>query len=79
MTHRRIAALLLSLAAAFSVASAEPTPPNIVFLFADDQRADTIGQRELVVQVLDREGEPVQGLTVRVDAYHMARAGDPVA
>lgn len=42
------------------------------------QRADTIGQRELVVQVLDREGEPVHGLTVRVDAYHMARAGDPV-
>ena len=39
---------------------------------------DAIGQRELVVQLRDREGQPVHGLTVRVEAYHMARANQLV-
>lgn len=41
--------------------------------------ADAIGQRELVVSVRDAEGQPVQGLDVKVEAYHVARASEPVA
>ena len=40
--------------------------------------ADAIGQRELVVQVRDANGQTVQGLDMRVEAYHVARASDPV-
>lgn len=41
--------------------------------------ADSVGQRELVVQVRDKLGEPVQGLSLRVEGYHYARASEPVA
>ena len=40
--------------------------------------ADAIGQRDLVVQVRDAEGQAVKGLDLRIDAYHVARASEPV-
>lgn len=40
---RRLAAALLGLTVATAVAAAAETRPNIVFLFADDQRHDTLG------------------------------------
>lgn len=43
------------------------------------QSADAIGQRELIVQVRDAEGNAVRGLDMKVDAYHVARASEPVA
>lgn len=42
------------------------------------KQADALGQRDVVIQMLDAQGEPVRGLKVRVDAYHVARAGEPV-
>ncbi len=40
--------------------------------------ADASGQRDLVVQIKDEKGGAVRGLTVQIDAYHLARASDPV-
>jgi nitrogen fixation protein FixH len=42
------------------------------------ESADAIGQRELVVQVRDAEGQAVKGLEMKIDAYHVARASEPV-
>lgn len=41
-------------------------------------QADAIGQRELVVQVRDASGQAVRGLDMHINAYHLARAGEPV-
>lgn len=43
------------------------------------QSADAIGQRELIFSVRDAEGRAVQGLDLKVNAYHVARASQPVA
>lgn len=40
---------------------------------------DAVGRRELVVQVRDAAGRAVQGLDLKIDAYHVARASEPVA
>ena len=48
--------LLLSLSAAAATASAAAAKPNILFLFADDQRADTIaahGNAHIKTPVID--------------------------
>lgn len=41
--------------------------------------ADTVGKRELVLQLKDAGGQPVRGLTLRVHAYHVARASEPLS
>ena len=43
------------------------------------READAIGQRELALLVQDAGGQPVRGLALRVHAYHVARAGEPVS
>lgn len=40
--------------------------------------ADVMGQREVVLQLRDVQGQPIQGLKVQATGYHLARAGDPV-
>lgn len=42
------------------------------------ETTDAVGQRELVVQVRNEQGQPVRGLQVQIDAYHVARASEPV-
>lgn len=39
---------------------------------------DAIDRRGLVVQIKDAQGVSVTGLSVRIEAYHLARAGDAV-
>lgn len=40
---------------------------------------DAIGQREFIVQVRDAEGQAVHGLDMKIEAYHVARASEPLA
>lgn len=40
---------------------------------------DAVGQRELIVSVRDAQGDAVEGLDIAIDAYHVARANEPVA
>lgn len=49
-----------------------------VELLPGDQ-ADVMGLRDLVVQLCDDQGLPIQGLAVKVEAFHLARASEPVA
>lgn len=37
---------------------------------------DTVGQREVVVLLHDRDGDPISGAQVGLDCYHYARAGE---
>lgn len=43
------------------------------------EQIDAIGEREVVVMLRDRDGQPVTDAAVQVFGYHYARAGDPVA
>lgn len=41
-------------------------------------QADAVGQRDLFVRFRDRDGQPIQGLSVQVAGYHVARAKETV-
>lgn len=43
------------------------------------KQADDRGVREVVVRLRDTQGEAVVGASIRVDAFHYARAAEPIA